>query len=338
MKPFVHVVVDGSNLATEGRTEPSLKQLNEAVLAFIKEFPGSKVTVVVDATFGHRVDRKERAEFDAAMNNNEIVAPPAGAVGRGDGFVLTIADKVKASILSNDSYQEFHEQYKWLFDEGRLIGGKPVPNVGWVFIQRLPVRKQVGRETASTLRRSKLTRSPMRPLPTPKSPPPKTTASKVPLPKVATQKSGETKSHSPKVNELAQFLNFVEKNPIGTKLKGTAESYASHGVHVKVGEISGYLPMRLMATPMPRSAREHVKLSTTLSLVIVGYTPSRRSVELAVAGMESLATPKSHAKSAPPRASHVKSSSSRVHQAKKVKRRSLPVKPAAKKQVSNKKR
>jgi hypothetical protein len=49
IKPFSHVVVDGSNLATEGRTEPSLKQLNEAVLAFMKEFPGTKVTVVVDA-------------------------------------------------------------------------------------------------------------------------------------------------------------------------------------------------------------------------------------------------------------------------------------------------
>ncbi|NBS00307.1 MAG: hypothetical protein EBT42_08110, partial [Actinobacteria bacterium] len=123
VKPFTHVVVDGSNLATEGRTEPSLKQLNEAVLSFMNEFPGTKITVVVDATFGHRVDKKERAEFDAAINNNELVAPPAGAVGRGDGFVLTIADKVKASVLSNDSYQEFHDQYKWLFDEGRLIGG-----------------------------------------------------------------------------------------------------------------------------------------------------------------------------------------------------------------------
>ena len=172
VKPFTHVVVDGSNLATEGRTEPSLKQLNEAVLSFMNEFPDTKITVVVDATFGHRVDRKERAEFDAAINNNELVAPPAGAVGRGDGFVLTIADKVKASILSNDSYQEFHDQYKWLFDEGRLIGGKPVPNVGWVFIQRLPVRKQSGRESSATLRRAKAVRAPSRPMPMPKNPPP----------------------------------------------------------------------------------------------------------------------------------------------------------------------
>ena len=40
-----------------------------------------------------------------------------------------IADKVNATIVSNDSYQEFHDQYSWLFDNGRLIGGKPVPKL-----------------------------------------------------------------------------------------------------------------------------------------------------------------------------------------------------------------
>ncbi|MFM8908017.1 MAG: hypothetical protein ACKOIZ_10495 [Actinomycetota bacterium] len=54
-----HVIVDGSNLATEGRSTPSLKQLNEAVLAFMKEFPKAQVTVVVDASFGHRIEKKK---------------------------------------------------------------------------------------------------------------------------------------------------------------------------------------------------------------------------------------------------------------------------------------
>ena len=338
IKPFSHVVVDGSNLATEGRTEPSLKQLNEAVLAFMKEFPGTKVTVVVDATFGHRVDRRERAEFDEAINNNELVAPPAGAVGRGDGFVLTIADKVKASVLSNDSYQEFHDQYKWLFDEGRLIGGKPVPNVGWVFIQRLPVRKQAGRESAATLRRAKSARAPSRPMPVPKSPPP---SSRVAATAVKTQstsaKAGATakSAPTPKLNDLTTFLNFVEKNSIGTKVKGAVDSYASHGVYVKIGEVSGYLPMRLMANPIPRSAREHVKLGAALNLVVVGYTPSRRSVELAVSGMETLAQ-KSVAKSAHARGS--KAASTRAAHSKKAKRRAQHPKPVAKKSLPNKKR
>ncbi|MEO5901575.1 MAG: Hsp70 family protein, partial [Ilumatobacteraceae bacterium] len=128
-----HVVVDGSNLATEGRSMPSLQQLDEAVRAYMEVDPEALITVVVDATFGHRIDPRETEVFDAAVANTEIVAPPAGAVGRGDAFVLSIANKVGAMILSNDSYQEFHGEYPWLFDEGRLIGGKPVPHIGWVF-------------------------------------------------------------------------------------------------------------------------------------------------------------------------------------------------------------
>ena len=322
VKPFTHVVVDGSNLATEGRPEPSLKQLNEAVLSFMNEFPDTKITVVVDATFGHRVDRRERAEFDAAINNNELVAPPAGAVGRGDGFVLTIADKVKASVLSNDSYQEFHDQYKWLFDEGRLIGGKPVPNVGWVFIQRLPVRKQSGRESSATLRRAKAVRAPSRPMPVPKNPPPtaKVTANS-PKPVAQGNKPSSNSKPTPKLNELTTFLNFVEKNPVGTKLKGIVESYASHGVYVKVGEVLGYLPMQLMANPAPRSAREHVKLGASLNLVIVGYTPSRRSVELAVFGVEPVSTQRVTARVATPRnVGPIRTATTRIVQIKKAKR------------------
>ena len=35
------IVVDGSNLATEGRTLPSLAQLNEAIETFLEEYRGS---------------------------------------------------------------------------------------------------------------------------------------------------------------------------------------------------------------------------------------------------------------------------------------------------------
>ena len=41
-------------------------------------------TVVVDATFGHRISKKEVKVFDEAVANNELVTPPAGAIGRGD--------------------------------------------------------------------------------------------------------------------------------------------------------------------------------------------------------------------------------------------------------------
>jgi hypothetical protein len=135
-----HVVVDGSNLATEGRTSPSLKQLDEAVRAYAAEDPDASIIVVVDATFEHRVSEEERDEVRAAMLNGEVISPPAGAIGRGDAFVLRIAERTGAIVLSNDSFQEFHGEHPWLFDEGRLIGGKPVPGVGWIFTPRIPIR------------------------------------------------------------------------------------------------------------------------------------------------------------------------------------------------------
>jgi hypothetical protein len=271
-----HVVVDGSNVATEGRTAPSLKQLNEAVLSFMNEFPNTKITVVVDATFGHRIDKRETAEFNSAINNNELVAPPAGAVGRGDGFVLTIAEKIGASILSNDSYQEFHEQYPWLFNAGRLIGGKPVPNVGWVFIERLPVRPSATKSV------KKASREANRPMPIPKAPPPaakpSAPAAKAPAPKLSAKPKAAT------INELTPFLEFVEKYPVGSKVKGVVDQYSAHGVYVKIGDVRGYLPLRLMATPAPRSAREHVKIGQQVNLSVDSFVASRRSIDVAIVG------------------------------------------------------
>ena len=135
-----YAVVDGSNIATEGRSVPSLAQLDDAVRQFQAEFPGTEVIVVVDATFGHRIDPAERKAFDEAVAHGELVSPPAGAVGRGDAFLLRVAQRVDGQVLSNDSFQEFHGEHPWLFDDGRLLGGKPIPGVGWIFTPRSPVR------------------------------------------------------------------------------------------------------------------------------------------------------------------------------------------------------
>jgi hypothetical protein len=150
------VVVDGSNIATEGRTTPSLAQLDEAIRSFLEEYPGftsSDVIVVVDATFGHRIDASELAAFEQAVDHSEMITPPAGAIGRGDGFILRIAEKSGALVLSNDSFQEFHAERPWLFEPGRLIGGKPVPGVGWVFTPRTPVRGARSRSVTSKAKR-----------------------------------------------------------------------------------------------------------------------------------------------------------------------------------------
>ena len=313
-----HVVVDGSNLATEGRALPSLKQLNEAVLSYMDEHPDDIITVVVDATFGHRIDPREVPEFDAAVENNELVAPPAGAIGRGDAFVLTIANKVNATIISNDSYQEFHGDYDWLFDEGRLIGGKPVPNVGWVFVPRVPVRGPISRRAVkdskrpsrSTTRdgkarepggRSRPSKAASLPMPVPAAPPPglrnppagrgdvpvDLPAENGPPPeKPISATDAPTASRQHLVNDLLPFLTFVEEHPVGSAVRGVVESYSSHGAYVSLGDARGYVPLRLMAHPAPRSARTVMKLGDEVDLVVVSFNATRRSIDLSVPGME----------------------------------------------------
>ena len=295
-----HVVVDGSNLATEGRSMPSLTQLNEAVLAYMAEHPNDTITVVVDATFGHRIDTSEVPEFNDAVANNELVAPPAGAVGRGDAFVLSIANKVGAVVLSNDSFQEFHPQYPWLFDEGRLMGGKPVPHVGWVFVARTPVRGPVSRratreskakQTTTTTVSRRASKAASQPMPVPAAPPPgarlATKASeKAPVKRPADTASAPVAERAKaSVNELLPFLEFVAQHPVGSAVSGVVSSYSSHGAYVDLPDgIQGYVPLRLMAAPAPRSARSVMKLGDTVALEVASYNPPRRSVDLAVAG------------------------------------------------------
>lgn len=356
-----HIIVDGSNIATEGRTEPSLAQLDEAVQALMEEFKGAKISVIVDATFGHRIAKKERAEFETAIANNELVAPPAGAVGRGDAFILAIADKANACILSNDSYQEFHGKYKWLFDEGRLIGGKPVPLVGWVFVERLPVRGPTSRRsvrTGTVVKKELPTASPeaSKPMPIPKSPPPNARNSRV-AKNVAPQKSAKPmKAAQPQAaakapvtmaNDIVPYLEFVEKHPAGTKVKAVVQSYAANGVTVRIGDIAGYVPLRNMASPMPRSARDIFKIGDAVTLMVSGYTPARRSVDLGVpevvADLIKSPAPKKSAKKAVVEKSSAKKAPAKKAAAvkksvakKAVTAKSVPTKKAATKALAKK--
>ena len=314
---------------------PSLKQLNEAIASYHADHPEALMTVVVDATFGHRIDPKESAEFETAIETNSFVAPPAGAVGRGDGFILSIAQKANASILSNDSYQEFHGEYAWLFDEGRLIGGKPVPHVGWVWVNRVPVRGPVSRR--SVKEQKIVEKSPGRrrgskasdlpsisadaPMPVPSAPPPGAVlpgqkgrqqrasesaaaadpaeqnarggqrrgdgrrSEQAPKPASAAGEQAKAADASKTTNDLLAFLSFVEHFPVGTAVTGVVETYSSHGAYVLIGDVHGYVPLRLMADPAPRSAREVMDLGETVTLVVSSFGAARRSIDLAVPSM-----------------------------------------------------
>ena len=304
---FDHVVVDGSNIATEARSTPSLKQLDEAVKALMAEYDIDTLSVIVDATFGHRIDPAERKEFDEAVANAELVTPPAGAIGRGDAFVLQAANRVGAAILSNDSFQEFHGEYPWLFDEGRLIGGKPVPGVGWVFLLRSPVRGPASRRSVkeSQKKASGRTRS--------------ATADSGDAPRRGARKSGGRSRKAAKaqgspssqakdasgatggggtqerrsrrrrkgrggvatpVNDALPFLEFVGSHELGSQVDGTVEEYSSHGAYITVDGARCYLPLHAMGDPAPARARDAVAIGETYQFVVERIDPPTRGIDV----------------------------------------------------------
>jgi hypothetical protein len=323
---ITHVIVDGSNIATEGRTTPSLAQLDEAVRALLAEFGDVKLTVIVDATFGHRIDESERAEFEAGIVNGELVTPPAGAIGRGDAFILQVADKVNATVFSNDSFQEFHGgQYDWLFDEGRLLGAKPVPAIGWVFVWRTPVRgptsRRATREKRSTKRgTSSGSELANLPLPMPTSPPPRrgrraaadtaedAPAKKAPATKKATAKKAAAKpkaqadggsdgsrnrrrrsggKDATPINEPMPFITFVSNHPVGALVDATVDRFSSHGAYATVDGAQCYIPLKAMAVPAPTKAREVLTVGETRTFVVTAFDTPRRGIDLAIPGVES---------------------------------------------------
>ena len=279
------MVVDGSNIATEGRSLPSLSQLDEAVRAFQEEYGGREIIVVVDASFEHRVEDSERATFRDAEAAGEIVSPPAGAIGRGDRFLLQIADRTGATVLSNDSFQEFHGDYEWLFEEGRLIGGKPVPGVGWIFTPRTPVRGPKSR--VAVRQAAKLV---------PKFPPPAPVANAIAEAAAdahdseagaAQKRRRRTRASRPAepVNDPLTFVHFIAEHRPGSEVEGTVEEFTTHGAFVTAAGARCYVPLTGLGEPPPRSARDVLERGSDRTFVVQALDPPRRGIELALPGV-----------------------------------------------------
>jgi hypothetical protein len=262
-----HVVVDGSNIATEGRSLPSLRQLDEAVRAFLTERPHELCTVVVDATFEHRIDKSEKQLYDEALAANELLTPPAGSIGRGDKFILEIAERSGATVFSNDSFQEFHGEYEWLFEPGRLVGGKPVPGVGWVMIERNPVRgakSRMATRAASKKGRAGPLVVPMGsgvelgPMPVPTSPPP----GRTPRMASAEDETGRVGATARRAGRGAQRSTPVEAAApaaLGRRRGGRRAENAGSvddsapdiGVSGRGGRRGGAVPVEPLNAPLP---------------------------------------------------------------------------------------
>jgi hypothetical protein len=284
-----YVVVDGSNIATEGRSLPSLAQLDEAVRAFQHEQPDAKLIVVVDATFGHRIDASERRTFEEGEAAGELVSPPAGAIGRGDKFLLQVADRVGATVLSNDSFQEFHGEYEWLFEEGRLVGGKPVPGVGWIFTARTPVRGPTSRVAVRAAKQAKKVDKVAAKKMTEATAEAVAEATAEALAPKRSRRRRRGKEASDAVNEPLTFISFIADHQPGSEVEATVDSFTSHGAFVKADGARCYVPLTALGEPPPRSAKEVLTRGETRTFVVQAFDAPRRGIELALPGLARVA-------------------------------------------------
>lgn len=276
------IVVDGSNIATEGRSLPSLAQLDEAVRAYQAEHPDDTMIIVVDATFGHRIDQSERRAFEEAEAAGELVSPPAGAIGRGDKFLLQIANRTGATVLSNDSFQEFHGDYGWLFDEGRLIGGKPVQGVGWIFTPRTPVR---GPKSRVAVRASKRAAGPPEKKVSPEARDAiaEATADAVsPKQGGGRRRRGRGRGPAEPINEPLAFITFIADHQPGSEVEAIVDSFTSHGAFVTANGARCYVPLTGLGDPPPRSAKDVLHRGEPRTFVVQALDPPRRGIELAL--------------------------------------------------------
>jgi hypothetical protein len=86
--------------------------------------------------------------------------------------------------------------------------------------------------------------------------------------------------HAP-INDLLPFLGFVEEHPIGSTVEATTESYSSHGAYVTMDGVRGYVPLRYLGDPAPRSARDVLAMGERATFVVVSFNPPRRGIDLA---------------------------------------------------------
>ena len=247
---------------------PSLKQLNEAVLAYMAEHPDALITVVVDATFGHRIDPRRWPSSTRPSATTRLVAPPAGAIGRGDAFVLSIANKVNATILSNDCYQEFHGTVHVAVRRGsadrRQAGaahrlGVRQPAAGARADQSQVGQRGQARRRAPTASKAASPEA-SQPMPVPAAPPPGRDAAEArPRPRAQAVAARQARSRRPsrrsrqagrrrqgradteehRHQRPAAVPDVRRAHQPGSSVNAIVENYSSHGAYVRIGDVEG---------------------------------------------------------------------------------------------------
>ena len=119
------VVVDASNVAHHVKNERGQPMMSN-ILAAVKALEESEdeFVIIADASLRHDIDDKEK--FLRLLESENVEEVPAG--NDADHFILDIATREKAKILSNDKFRDYAAEFRnissmripFIIDNGRL--------------------------------------------------------------------------------------------------------------------------------------------------------------------------------------------------------------------------
>jgi hypothetical protein len=99
--PSTLVIVDGSNVAHSSEGDRAVLANITAVCDKLRE-EGYESVVVVDAALRHQID--DRAGYERLVDDGALRQAPAGTDA--DYFILSFAQELDASIVSNDRFRD----------------------------------------------------------------------------------------------------------------------------------------------------------------------------------------------------------------------------------------
>ena len=255
------------NIATEGRSLPSLRQLDEAVRAFLAEHPADQLTVVVDATFGHRIDavraRRVRGRRRSPASSSRRRPAPSAEATRSSCRSPTAPTP---SCCRTTRSRSSTASTRGCSTRVASSAASRCPGVGWVFLLRTPVRGPASRRSvkeatiraaearrhaaiADVRRAARATRRRPRPEPRPESGDEAAAGRRPPRPRrsglrerPSASKRGRERRPSGKpalTGQRPAGLHRVRRQPPGRhRGRGHRRQFASHGAYVAIGATS----------------------------------------------------------------------------------------------------
>ena len=80
----------------------------------------------------------------------------------------------------------------------------------------------------------------------------------------------------------SRFIEFVAAHPVGSTVEGEVERFSSHGAYVIADGARCYLALKAMGDPAPTSPKDVVSIGETKTFIVQSIDTPRRGVDLAM--------------------------------------------------------